>query len=244
LGVVAREEKESGEVWFYVPAQVKNLAFKCAEYTAPPLIPAVMKGGVVYRITLNPDAIYETVTNAVLSATYLKLRVNEPNSFLSLGKTKKYELINQNIDNQDFAELLDYGTYYVRVEHPLYETYEGVIVLDNTTPEQSINLTPAYDYLQVKSSPSGATVYIDNKRGKTGAFRRNTVIFGKPVSHDELGYTTGGRVEYMNAAKYVFRRICEIKYGPSDTWETDPFVPEIVKRKEKSAEDKTDGEKA
>ena len=164
LGVVAREEKESGEVWFYVPAQVKNLAFKCAEYTAPPLIPAVMKGGVVYRITLNPDAIYETVTNAVLSATYLKLRVNEPNSFLSLGKTKKYELINQNIDNQDFAELLDYGTYYVRVEHPLYETYEGVIVLDNTTPEQSINLTPAYDYLQVKSSPSGATVYIDNKR--------------------------------------------------------------------------------
>lgn len=87
-------------------------------------------------------------------------------------------------------------------------------------------------------------VYIDNKRGKTGAFRRNTVIFGKPVSHDELGYTTGGRVEYMNAAKYVFRRICEIKYGPSDTWETDPFVPEIVQRKEKSAEDKTDGEKA
>ena len=71
LGVVAREEKENGEIWFYVPAQVRNLSFKCAGYIAPAPIPVVFKEGTVYGITLNPGAVVEMVTNAVLSTNYL-----------------------------------------------------------------------------------------------------------------------------------------------------------------------------
>ncbi len=78
-------------------------------------------------------------------------------------------------------------------------------------------------------------VFIDNKRGKTGILRRNTVIFGTPVSFEELGYTSGGKVEYMNAAKHIFRCVCELKYGKADTWEKDPFLPETVSRKDEAS---------
>jgi len=67
-------------------------------------------------------------------------------------------------------------------------------------------------------------VFIDNKRMKVGMFRRNTVIIGKPISFDELGFETGGNIEYMNAAKIVFRRVCELKYGSADTWDENPFA--------------------
>ena len=59
----------------------------------------------------------------------------------------------------------------------------------------------------------------------------NTVIFGKAIAYEELGYTSGGKVEYMNAAKCVFRRVCELKYGKADTWENDPFLPDPVPHK-------------
>lgn len=56
-------------------------------------------------------------------------------------------------------------------------------------------------------------VFVDNNRMKTGAFRKNTVTFGKPVTFEELEFKSGGRVEYMNASRIIFDRICEIKYG-------------------------------
>ena len=56
-------------------------------------------------------------------------------------------------------------------------------------------------------------VFIDNARGKTGILRKNYVTFGRPIYFDELEFTSGGQTEYLNAAKIVFRRICEIKFG-------------------------------
>lgn len=60
-------------------------------------------------------------------------------------------------------------------------------------------------------------VFLDNSRMKTGMFRKNRVTFGKCISYEELGYKSGGRVEYMNASRLIFDRICAIKYGkPSE----------------------------
>jgi len=74
-------------------------------------------------------------------------------------------------------------------------------------------------------------VFIDNKRLKTKMFQKNTVIFGEPITFDELGYVSGGKVEYMNASKKIFRCVCELKYGKADTWENDPFLPAPVPHK-------------
>jgi len=64
-------------------------------------------------------------------------------------------------------------------------------------------------------------VFIDNKRMKTGMFRRNTLIVGKPVSFDELGFVSGGRTEYMNAARLIFDRVCELKFGKRELWDAE-----------------------
>lgn len=68
-------------------------------------------------------------------------------------------------------------------------------------------------------------VFIDNKRMKVGMFRKNTVIIGKPIDFSELGFESGGKIEYMNASKTVFRRVCELKYGSADAWVENPFEP-------------------
>ena len=75
-----------------------------------------------------------------------------------------------------------------------------------------------------RSKAAVLPVFIDNKRMKVGILRRNTVIIGKPISFAELGFETGGTVEYMNAAKIVFRRVCELKYGSADAWTENPFA--------------------
>ncbi len=61
--------------------------------------------------------------------------------------------------------------------------------------------------------------FIDNKRGKTGIFRRNRVIFGKAIPFEDLPFEKGGKAEYPNASKYIFDSLCELKYGSRDTWE-------------------------
>lgn len=60
-------------------------------------------------------------------------------------------------------------------------------------------------------------VYIDNKRGKTGIFRKNIVIFGKPIAFEELDFSPGGSKGYLNASREIFRRICALKFGENTT---------------------------
>lgn len=164
LGVVDRVEQENGEIWFYLPARVKNLRFSCAGYTTPPAIPVNFKSGYVYRLTIYTDAIVQSVQNAVLSATFLKIIVNVEGAVVSLGRTAEYEMVSKNLDGKIFTQRLNFGTYHYKVEHPLYETAAGAIEVKAGLADQHINLKPAYGYLNITSSPSGASLYVDGKK--------------------------------------------------------------------------------
>lgn len=163
LGVVAREVKENGEIWFYVPYQVKNLKFSCKGYSDVAPIPVQLKESGVYRITLATDMALQVVQNAVLASNYLKISINEPNAIVRLGKTRDYELISTTVDGTLFSQLLDYGTYYYRVEHPLYHPSEGSATVADNTPRVVVNMVPSYGLLSITSNPSGAKVYVDNQ---------------------------------------------------------------------------------
>lgn len=67
--------------------------------------------------------------------------------------------------------------------------------------------------LAYRSGVKVVPVFIDNNRMKTGVFRKNTVKIGKAVDFCELGFVSGGKAEYANAARIIFDRICELKYG-------------------------------
>ncbi len=59
-------------------------------------------------------------------------------------------------------------------------------------------------------------VYIDNPCGRTKAWRNNHAIFGKFIPYEELGFESGGRADYDRVAKYIFSKVCELKYGPAE----------------------------
>ncbi len=168
-GVMERQERENGEIWFWVPYQVKNLKFSCFEYTPLPTIPVKLERGKVYRLTLRSDAQVQTFTNVSATFNFLKLQIlpaDAGNAFVSIGKTSAYELDAQYaVDGMYSSSIpLDYGEYYCRIEHKLYETYEGKVKVDEQDKTHKVQLRPAYGYLKVTSEPSGATVAINNER--------------------------------------------------------------------------------
>ncbi|MGN1226866.1 MAG: PEGA domain-containing protein [Candidatus Cryptobacteroides sp.] len=164
LGVTKVEEQKSGEIWFFVPYQVKNLEFKCKGYTPIPKIPVNLKEGGVYTLTIRVDASTTTITNIKATSGYLKIRLNPADAFISLGQTKDYELGYQNVNEGGlFTKTLNYGTWYYKVESDLYKTYEGEVDFNSKTPTLEVNLEPDYSYLSINTDPEGAKVYIDNK---------------------------------------------------------------------------------
>ncbi len=53
-------------------------------------------------------------------------------------------------------------------------------------------------------------VYIKTEKHRVRMFRKVTVIIGKPISYEELGFEKGGMTEYNAAAKTIFTKICEL----------------------------------
>lgn len=56
-------------------------------------------------------------------------------------------------------------------------------------------------------------VFVANARMKTGMFRKNTVIFGKAIPYEELGFQRGGAKEYQERSEQIFQKICALRYG-------------------------------
>lgn len=171
LSVIKREEKEDGEIWFYVPAQVKNLHFSCLGYSRMPAVPVNLKAGTVYRLTIASDAVFTTITTAKVNSNFLKMQVTPPDAVIRLGETKNYEITSEMLVEGNFARKLDYGTYYYRIEHSLYEPKEGTVTVSASNRPVVVNLDPAYNTVTVTSTPeNGASVFID------GEFKGNTPL--------------------------------------------------------------------
>ena len=163
LGVTKRVEQPNGEIWFYLPAQVKNLHFSCYGYTKPAPVVAKFKPGKVYRLTIHTDATFQTVQNAVINVAFLKIILNTEGAVVSLGRTVECEMISRPLEGKVFSERLNYDTYYYKVEHPLYETLSGKVEVGQGLADLHLELQPAYGYLSVDSSPSGAELFVDGK---------------------------------------------------------------------------------
>ena len=58
-------------------------------------------------------------------------------------------------------------------------------------------------------------VTINIKGAKYGLFKRTEVIFGKPMSYEDLGFTSGGREEYAAATNKIFDEV--VKNGDFST---------------------------
>ncbi|MBO7279020.1 MAG: SUMF1/EgtB/PvdO family nonheme iron enzyme [Bacteroidales bacterium] len=194
LAVQQRMERENGEIWFWVPAQVRNLHFSCSEYKAMSPIPVRLQEGKVYRLTLRTDAQVETVMNAALNFGYLKVQVlpeDAVGAFVSVGRTADYELGGDYVQDGVYTQGLDYGTYYYKVESEFYETATGRVQLSGPDDLFTVRLKPTYGYLKITSEPSGARVAIDGK-----------LVGNTPLELDEK-YAAGSHRIRLQAENYA-----------------------------------------
>ncbi len=164
LGVTKREERENGEIWFYVPYQVKNLSFRCQDYNDIPIIPVQLKEATVYTLKFQTSVLAQTVYQVQMSSNYLKIIVNVPGATVSIGKTTNYEKLTRTLSETLFRERLDYGEYFYKVSHPLYTDYTGSVVVGESMKDVVVNMKPSYSYLSVSSNPSGATLFVNGER--------------------------------------------------------------------------------
>lgn len=158
-----KDRQEIGEVWFYIPAGARRMTFKCPGYKPIEImnVPAFQPGG-VYRITITVESKGTYVTNAEVKSNYLKVKLPEGTRF-SIGRTREYELSSEILSSGDFSMRLDFGEYYYRAENGLYETAEGTLTVDDNSEVRTIDMTPAYSYLDIRTEPAGASVFVDGE---------------------------------------------------------------------------------
>ena len=158
-----KDRQEIGEVWFYIPAEARRMTFKCSGYKPIEImdVPAFQPGG-VYRITITAESKGTYVTNAMVKSNYLKVKLPEGTRF-SIGRTREYELSSEILSSGDFSMRLDFGEYYYRAENGLYETAEGTLTVDDNSEVRTIDMTPAYSYLDIRTEPAGASVFVDGE---------------------------------------------------------------------------------
>ena len=175
LTVAERVERQDGEVWFYIPAEVKNLEFRCRSYEPIKMsVPLRLKGGNVYRVKIISHSSAEVIQNAVVAANYLNVDLFPADAVFSIGRTKDYEIYSQVPDDGKVTLRLDYGQYYYRVAHGFYETEEGVMNMGAEGIRKTISLKPAYSYMDIVTEPDGAKISVNGKELGTS-----------PVSMDE-----------------------------------------------------------
>ena len=162
--VIHSELKDNGEYWFYVPYQVKNLYFSCQGYKAMDAVPAELKQGKVYRITIRNDVRFDTVTTVIVSSNYLKMNIFPEDAEVAIGKTLSYELPKEYLIDGKFSRLLDYGEYYVKITHPLYAEKTMTVTVSDSNAPVAVKLEPAYGYLSINTNPPGALVLINGER--------------------------------------------------------------------------------
>ena len=164
-----RDRQDIGEVWFYIPAGARRMTFKCSSYSPIEIkdVPAFQPGG-VYRITITAEAVGKFIQNATTVSNYVKLYVFPPDAKVSLSDSKKYDDGFEILSDGEFSKKQDYGMYYYKIEHELYETLEDTITVRSGDCSRAVRLKPAFGYLEVSAlSPKfqelNAQVYIDGK---------------------------------------------------------------------------------
>lgn len=53
-------------------------------------------------------------------------------------------------------------------------------------------------------------VYIKTKQNKTKMFHKTQVIYGPPISYEELPFEKGTTAEFREATAFIFDRICAL----------------------------------
>lgn len=93
------------------------------------------------------------------------------------------------LENGECVCIFPQGTRYTGVKPNASQTRSGV------------------GMIAFRSKAPVLPVLIQTKGWKVSPFKRVNVVIGKPITYDELGFTTGNKSEYERASEIIFDRI-------------------------------------
>lgn len=179
---VKSEKRPDGEWWFWVSPVVTNIMFSCEGYTPTKYLGVNLRGKNVYRLKLTVDAAIATVTTFTLGQSVMKLNVFPPEATVLYGRTPDCDMGSRVLSDGLFEAFLDKGTYYYRIESRFYEPTTGKYEVTGDSPEVSVSLKPAFNYLSLDSEPSGAEVYVNGRLiGTTPIAQSDKIRRGKDL---------------------------------------------------------------
>ncbi|MBR4887301.1 MAG: SUMF1/EgtB/PvdO family nonheme iron enzyme [Muribaculaceae bacterium] len=206
LGVTkAIHNPELSEWWVYLPA--KTMKLKIMHPVLGQLkdsedgfyyFPTPLKEATCYRMELTTGKVRVTVEEERVKTGYLVINSvpEHAHVYITEGGIENYA------GTTPFYKKMPYGTYNYRVKKSLYHDNVGVAVINNTRIIHDLALQPAFGSLSVTSSPSGATVTIENDLRE----------FTTPCVIDQLPSGTH-RVNIVSSRYTSFSREIEIKDG-------------------------------
>ncbi|MBR0109600.1 MAG: PEGA domain-containing protein [Bacteroidales bacterium] len=190
---VKSEKRPDGEWWFWVSPVVTNIMFSCEGYTPTKYLGVNLRGKNVYRLKLTVDAAIATVTTFTLGQSVMKLNVFPPEATVLYGRTPDCDMGSRVLSDGLFEAFLDKGTYYYRIESRFYEPATGKYEVTGDSPEVSVSLKPAFNYLCLDSEPSGAEVYVNGR-----------LIGTTPIAKsDKIRRGQGIRLEFRKEDYYI-----------------------------------------
>lgn len=158
---VEKWEQKVGEIWVYVQPGVRKITIKhpslgiLREY----IFPETMEEATVYEMRLK-------------NGTSLENDIRQQTGFLIVESTPSDAEVwidEEWLGNTPFSKKYPIGTkVQYSIKKQLYHNEVGMATVTETQTKLNVSLKPAFGSLQVKSTPTGAVVYIDDDTQPAG----------------------------------------------------------------------------
>lgn len=162
MGVTKVEEQHAGEIWVYVPHDIRRITIQ------HPQLGVVrnyyfndkITSGCTYILKLASGEVETTVTKAI-AQQFVEFHIKPKNALVEFDG----QLIPTD-ENGIVSKFVNFGTYDYRVEASNYYTEAGKVTVDDPKKKTvvELELMPAFGTVVLQgTSIEGATVYLDNQ---------------------------------------------------------------------------------
>lgn len=162
VGIAKMEENHVGEIWVYVPAELRRITIRHAQLGTlkdyP--FPETLQPARTYYMELITGKVMMTVDQEIRSQ-YLVIAVNPQNAMV--------EIDNEMVATEDgvATKYLPFGKYTYRISSKDYHAEAGTIEINDphNKHQVSITLKPAFGWVEVLGDDvmKGASVYVDGE---------------------------------------------------------------------------------
>lgn len=181
----AIHKPELSEWWVYLPEKTIKLKIMHPVYGQLTdsedgyfYFPNQLKSATCYRMVLTTQRKVVTYEPTKIETGFFILKTNPDKAQVYITENGVENFAGET----PFQKKLPYGTYKYRIKKSLYHDEVGIAKVDSIRVVQDISLRPAFGSLKITSTPSGATVTINN---------------------DNKTYTTPCEIPYLEPGDYV-----------------------------------------